>query len=911
MPKKSNSCLAAKTGRPLSEYRGKADAKTAAKYANINYPGSKLSPYRCDVCGLWHLSPATPRVESSRCAVCRSPDRKLKPAYKTETDARIRAELLRREQGVFLSVYECEHGYGWHLTNTDYLSSLFNLLSNEPIRAENYYVILYLLSLWRGNILQEANVPEMAKQRLEGIVRGSGHIYSRLYDEFSQTIKLISTNGMADLFRFFQKNDSKLFDANFSRVFDEILYRISESQGKHSSESLIPKEICHLMLKIASVPKSAIVYNPFAGMGSFAVFMEGAQGYFGEEKNKQTWAIGTLRLLAYDIKNSTNYKAGDSIQEWPEHLQSKPDLLISAPPFGLPPRDFVSSSQTGVRSIEHFLIENGLNLLSDKGKLIILIPQGFLFKSAKLDIAIRKHLVESGVLEKIVSLPAGVLTSTAIPVTILVLNKAKSDTSVNFVDGAQFAYQRSRTRKVLDYERLIIALQSSEESEFSKEISAEQIRENEFNLLVNRYFLPEFAGEPLSKILDLSPVGAHSNHEFGKMVRIGDLSADQLDYKINLEEVSSVKLRRGLRRVSESCILLATRWKSLKPTFFSYDKDPIYISNDILAFRISREDVSIPFLIYELGSEAVNEQLQRMQAGVIPRIVKTDLLGLKVLLPTLPEQVAKIQGLQEISNRIVQLQNERNNLAHGISKSQFEEFASLKHTLGRPRQNIIDWTDNLLDFLKKHGHNIQELSEKFSADYDKNILEAIEEIKKDANFMSEVLEKGENGLVLDNYSLELITLSEINAIVRGISSNAYKFKIKKMPMTGGKLSERGISCNKVLLKALLDNVLTNADKHGFAKRSKTNELVIELAASESSLKLEIRNNGIAFPEKYDKEKFITKYKTAHPDNGSGLGGYDIQRIAQYFGNADWDLVLNEDPIFPVKYVFLFPIKLAK
>ena len=75
--------------------------------------------------------------------------------------------------------------------------------------------------------------------------------------------------------------------------------------------------------------------------------------------------------------------------------------------------------------------------------------------------------------------------------------------------------------------------------------------------------------------------------------------------------------------------------------------------------------------------------------------------------------------------------------------------------------------------------------------------------------------------------------------------------------------------------------------------------------------MDVRNNGLPFPKNFDREKFITKYSTADNTNGSGLGGYDINRIATYFENENWELSLNNDPLYPVIFRFSFPIKLMK
>ncbi len=116
MSRNSPTCTTRKTGRPLSEYDTKAEAQSAAKYANKNFQNSNMVPYKCATCGFWHLTPQERQTPSETCSVCRGSDGQLKEAYTTETDAQTRAKLLRKEQGIALFSYKCEHGNGWHLT---------------------------------------------------------------------------------------------------------------------------------------------------------------------------------------------------------------------------------------------------------------------------------------------------------------------------------------------------------------------------------------------------------------------------------------------------------------------------------------------------------------------------------------------------------------------------------------------------------------------------------------------------------------------------------------------------------------------------------------------------------------------------------------------------------------------------
>ena len=48
------------------------------------------------------------------------------------------------------------------------------------------------------------------------------------------------------------------------------------------------------------LPEGAKVFNPFAGLASFGVNLDKGQDYFGQELNQKTWALGALRLMAYE-----------------------------------------------------------------------------------------------------------------------------------------------------------------------------------------------------------------------------------------------------------------------------------------------------------------------------------------------------------------------------------------------------------------------------------------------------------------------------------------------------------------------------------------------------------------------------------------------------------------------------------
>jgi len=618
-----------------------------------------------------------------------------------------------------------------------------------------------------------------------------------------------------------------------------------------------------------------------------------------------------LRIKANNRPGVTRYDCDDSILNWPSPSE-KFDLIVASPPLGMRFGNKYKETEPGFKSAERFLIEKGVPSLYAKGKLIAIMSVGFLFRGGH-DQKLRKNLIEQDLIDTIIALPGGLLQNTGIPLIILVLNKHKKlKGHVRLIDAENFIETRGPKEKTLNDYKLNGVIQGNNKNKESiRIVTNDQIREQDYNLNIPLYFKEELEGVMLSEMLELVRGTKNDLPEVGKYIRIRDLKDDKLDYQLELGNINETKLPKGnIVSIDKSSLLLAIRWKSLKPTFFKFEGEHFYKSQDILSFKVNEDVVDIGYLINELHSEYVLKQVESYRmGGTIPYLRKDDLLKIKIKIPPLAEQRAKVQGLFELSDKIKILQQERNELAHGELVKKFSEFASLKHTLGRPRQNILDWSDNLLHFLNDKREAFDPLNKAFEAFYEIDIISALNEIKQDVNFITDVLEKGENGFVIEEFEKQIISLADINKIIKGLSSNNYNFKIKNLLIKGDELKKRGIYGNRTLLRTLLDNLLSNASKYGFEKKEPGNEVVFELTVVDDVLIMEVRNNGKPFLKNYDREKFITKYSTADTNLGTGMGGYDINRIATDFENPEWELALNEDPLYPVKFKFQFPIKL--
>lgn len=795
--------------------------------------------------------------------------------------------------------------------------------------TDDYSVILFLLYLKAQNLIDDNTdtikdirihsqldkqnldkllaVAEVIDRKLSNI---SKHSLSIIYNEI-RTLDSDALNfGTQSSFSIGPNETRTLrydrITTGFEEIFELVLYRIASSLGRISGEFIQPPQLTELINSYVGSTEGLRVYNPFAGFASFINGNIKSSSILAQEININSWAIGQLRLLI--SRTNADFRCEDSIHFWPAN--EKFDLIVSNPPFGARLNTDLKKLYPDYRIMEEFLLGKSIDSLSDKGKAVVVLSVSTLFKEGTMQ-KLRQRLIQEDLIESIISFSGGLLFHTSISFIVLVITKHKIQPGkIKLVDARNYITSITSKDKEIDVENLLREVRKNENSEAVRIISNDDVIQNDYNLSILRYFQKEIDGVKLKDLLSNIRGSKSDLPENGKFIRIRDLKDDNIDFELNAADIEESPLNRSdLHKIDCSCLLLATSWRNLKPTYFHFDAYPVFKGADILAFHVDESAVDVDYLINELQSDYVQAQLDSYRMGTtIPYIRRDDLLEIKIHLPSIDEQRAKVDGLQEISEKIRQLQSERNALAHGVSIKEFNEFASLKHTLGTPCQNILGWSKNLSKFFEREKNSISTLNEQFKELFDLGIIEAIAEINRDIKFISEVLEKGEKGLLLNDYEKEIVPLSEINSIFKTISSNEFRFSIQKQLLKVEEMKTRGVNINKVLFKVLIDNLLTNANKYGFKDENKGNHVMIELSEIDSHLIVDIRNNGLPFPQNFNREKFITKYSTADTTNGSGLGGYDINRIASYFDNEEWELILNSDPIYPVIFRFSFPIK---
>lgn len=823
------------------------------------------------------------------------------------------------------------------------ISPMFEILRNEGISPVGYNIILLLLSVYKdGLISSHFNDNEQLKNKLIHELHNVENIlyreYAPIIESFEPILNRLSDNGLKQLIYAISKLDSNVLNENFPDVFDSILYLISEIQGRHGGEFIQPIELTRFMCSLGDLKEDSKIFNPFAGAASFGAFIDKSQNYLGQEINREVWAIGALRLMAKGNLDNTNYVCADSILQWPDSSESF-DLIISNPPLGMRLGNQYSIIEPELRTIEQLLISKGVHSLKQDGKLIALLSTGFLFRGAPAEKTLRKFLIEEDLIDTIISLPGGLLHNTGVRLIILVLNKTKDlHGKVKFVDAENFVVSKGLTKKVLNDIALSKFLNSEKQDENVIQIVDNfQIQANDYNLSVPRYFQKKIDlknNERLVKLKDVLEsvkVQRGSLPENGKFVRIRDLKDDISDFQLNVSEIEEVELRKsGVFQINETSLLLSMRGNSLKPTLFVYEGESIYTNSDILSFKVNESIADYGYIINELQSDYVQEQLNSYRTvTTIPFISKDDLLEVEIKLLSLQEQKAKVNGIYELSQKIKSLQYEINALSHGVSDKLYESVSTIKHSLGKPMLNIGSSLRNIENALNKLDTDWEQI--KISERYELTIKDSFNSVYSNLNLISSILQNNEAVLDINNYELtEIDFLSFFKGYVNRIKSTERKnvnVNLDINPDIESQLQNKVfIQSNTELLEIGLNAIVENANMHAFVDnlnnyklefrvslyltskiKEQSNEL---LSRSVNYIKLEVANNGKPFPKNYTLDKFVRKNSFAGKTGNTGQGGFDLNEIIKYHNNGTSTLELITDDLtseFPTTYSFLIPL----
>lgn len=439
---------------------------------------------------------------------------------------------------------EYKHLFNTWLTDAEFsVATLSEALSNfERLMNENF-VSVYdgIFKTLREGLSKLGDNPSAQTKALKGLIK---------------LIKDIPTDGSQD------------YDV-LGYVYEFLISNFAANAGKKAGEFYTPHEVAMVMSEIVAEhhndKESLEIYDPTSGSGSLLITIGKAvskhiQGknkvkYYAQELKENTYNLTRMNLVMRGIiPQNIVTRCADTLEEdWPIHEEGseidKPlavDAVVSNPPYSQhwdPTHKEMDArfAQYGLApktKADYAFLLHELHHLKYDGILTIVLPHGVLFRGkapkqfdkdgnvlpmekreeGQAEGRIRANLIEKNNIDAIIGLPANIFFGTSIPTLIMVLKKNRGDEGVLIIDASKGFIKDGKQNKLRACDVKKIADTYRERKTipgYSRVVSRDEIRKNEYNLNIPRYvdsseaavkydiYSTIFGGIPNTEIADL------------------------------------------------------------------------------------------------------------------------------------------------------------------------------------------------------------------------------------------------------------------------------------------------------------------------------------------------------------------------------------------------------------------------
>jgi type I restriction enzyme M protein len=317
-------------------------------------------------------------------------------------------------------------------------------------------------------------------------------------------------------------------------AYEWILRYFAPDKAKEG-EIYTPREVIKLLIELLDPKPGESVYDPACGSGGMliAAYNHVKEKYgndkakelflYGQEANQKTVALAKMNMYIHDIRDSNlifgdtllypKFKEGENIKKF--------DVVIANPPWNQDGYDedtikkgefwqqrfrygFVPKQSADWAWIQHMIASAANN----DGRVGIVIDNGCLFRGGK-EGAIRRGVIENDLLECVILLPEKLFYNTGAPGAILVFRINKPEErkkKVLFINASNEFEKHPEVRKLNrlsegNIKRIAQTyLEYRDNAGFSRVVSVEQIKANDWNLNVSLYVSPEEKEEEIDVI---------------------------------------------------------------------------------------------------------------------------------------------------------------------------------------------------------------------------------------------------------------------------------------------------------------------------------------------------------------------------------------------------------------------------
>jgi type I restriction enzyme M protein len=318
---------------------------------------------------------------------------------------------------------------------------------------------------------------------------------------------------------------SKISNDLLGGGYEYLLKRFSDESSTSAGQFFTPRAVVHLLVRILGPMPTDSIYDP--ACGSAGMLIEAAtevkqsggsvrqMRFYGQEVNQTSAAIGRMNLFIHDVEDA-QIRREDTLKN-PRFVDSKGkleqfDVVVANPPFslkdwgadkwatdphrraigGVPPKN-----NGDFAWVQHMIT----SMKRDTGRVGVVMPHGVLFRSGA-EGAIRKHLIESDLLETVIGLAPNLFYGTTIPASLLFFQATKDkkrQKHVLFIDASKrFAKGKAQNaltnEDVDDIYEVYTSLGATEKPKISARLVAHsEIEENNWDLNIGRYLKADAA----------------------------------------------------------------------------------------------------------------------------------------------------------------------------------------------------------------------------------------------------------------------------------------------------------------------------------------------------------------------------------------------------------------------------------
>ena len=308
----------------------------------------------------------------------------------------------------------------------------------DEYKAENVFFVpavarwSFLLSKAKqptiGTIVDDAmDAIEKENPNLKGVLP---KVYAR------QNLDPTSLGDLIDMIGNIALGDAKSRSADvLGHVFEYFLGEFALAEGKKGGQFYTPRSVVELLVQMLE-PYKGRVFDPCCGSGGMFVqsekFVTEHQGrindisIYGQESNQTTWRLAKMNLAIRGIDSSQVKWNNEGSFLNNAHKDLKADYVIANPPFnvsdwsgdllrkdgrwkhGTPP-----TGNANYAWIQHFMYH-----LAPSGQAGFVLAKGSLTSKSSGEGEIRQKLIDEGLVDCIVNLPAKLFLNTQIPAAL-------------------------------------------------------------------------------------------------------------------------------------------------------------------------------------------------------------------------------------------------------------------------------------------------------------------------------------------------------------------------------------------------------------------------------------------------------------------------------------------------------------